>query len=90
MLLFVLLCRYRHAGGVEDWAVRCGCGTVDDDGERMIVCDSCGFWMHTRCVGLVIEEDHELPQHFTCEGCSAAQAADVAAAAGGLGKRFRV
>jgi hypothetical protein len=28
------------AGGLEDWAVRCRCGVSDDDGERMIMCDS--------------------------------------------------
>jgi hypothetical protein len=27
------------------------CGTQDDDGERMIACDVCGIWMHTRCSG---------------------------------------
>lgn len=85
----LLPCRFRHAGGVEDWAVKCSCGTLDDDGERMIVCDSCGFWMHTRCVGLINEEDAQLPKHFVCEGCRA-QAVQAAAGAAGLGKRSRV
>ena len=30
---------FRHAGGVEDWVVACVCGTRDDDGERMMLCD---------------------------------------------------
>ena len=44
--------RWRHAGGAEDWVVWCeACQTVDDDGERMMACDVCGVWKHTRCVG---------------------------------------
>lgn len=30
----------RPAGGLEDWEVRCRCGVHDDDGERMIMCDT--------------------------------------------------
>lgn len=29
--------------------VLCTCGVKDDDGERMIACDICQTWMHTRC-----------------------------------------
>ena len=59
--------RYRHAGGLENWSVRCQCGTTDDDGERMIVCEGCDLWMHTRCNG-VPDEDEELPP-FMCQSC---------------------
>lgn len=45
----------------------CRCGTLDDDGERMIICDYCGLWMHFRCNG--VPEDDEEPPPFICEGC---------------------
>lgn len=59
---------WRHAGGREDWLVHCLCGTTDDDGERMITCDTCGMWMHTRCNGIP-EDDPELPG-FVCGTCA--------------------
>jgi hypothetical protein len=74
------LCRFRHAGGVEDWAVQCCCGVRDDDGERMTVCDSCGFWVHTRCNG-VRDQEEEPPSGFACKPCREAAAAAAAAAA---------
>ena len=46
---------------------------VDDDGERMVACDNCGIWMHSRCIG--IEDDFEiahdfcLTQKMTCPVC---------------------
>lgn len=77
-------CRFRHAGGVEDWAVSCSCGCRDDDGERMIVCDGCGYWMHTRCNG--IRDEEQEPHGFVCAGCverqQQQQQGAVAAAAG--------
>jgi hypothetical protein len=74
-------CRFRHAGGVEDWAVQCCCGTLDDDGEKMIVCDGCGYWMHTRCNGVLDGDDHHQEQQgFLCQGCRAGRAAAPAAA----------
>jgi hypothetical protein len=62
--------------------VQCCCGVLDDDGERMIVCDSCGFWVHTRCNG-VLDQDEE-PTGFACKPCreAAAKSAAAAAAAG--------
>lgn len=75
--------RYRHAGGVEDWAVACCCGVLDDDGERMIVCDGCGFWVHTRCNG-VRDSDEEPMAGFACKTCrevAAAVKSEAAAAA---------
>jgi hypothetical protein len=55
-----------HAGGLEDWVVACRCGVVDDDGEKMISCDACGVWMHSRCNGV---EDADDPPPFVCEAC---------------------
>lgn len=58
----------------------CCCGVLDDDGERMIVCDACGFWVHTRCNG-VRDQDEEPPSGFACKPCREAAAAAAAAAA---------
>ena len=41
------------AGGEEDWVVHCDCGTTDDDGERMVACERCNQWRHTRCLGVL-------------------------------------
>jgi hypothetical protein len=79
-LPLLLCCRWRHAGGVEDWAVQCRCGVTDDDGERMIVCDSCGFWVHTRCNG--VSDTDEEPHGFVCRPCRDRAAAPAEAAAG--------
>jgi hypothetical protein len=59
---------------VEDWAVACRCGTRDDDGERMIVCDGCGYWMHTRCNS--IRDEEQEPHGFVCAECKAVRAAE--------------
>lgn len=67
--------------------MQCRCGTTDDDGERMIVCDGCGFWMHTRCNGIHDEDDD--PRGFMCEPCRQQRAAEQAAAAGQGSKRGR-
>jgi len=32
--------------------VHCDCGTTDDDGERMVACERCNQWRHTRCLGV--------------------------------------
>ncbi|GFR42029.1 hypothetical protein Agub_g2846, partial [Astrephomene gubernaculifera] len=60
--------RWRHAGGPEDWRVACLCGTQDDDGERMIACDVCGVWSHTRCND--IPDDADEPSSYVCRACS--------------------
>ena len=57
----------RHSGGIEDWEVLCSCGTRDDDGARMLCCDSCSVWMHTRCAGF--RDDMEVPSFFQCSHC---------------------
>lgn len=54
-------------GGFEDWVVSCTCGTTVDDGERMVECEMCGVWLHTRCQG---NPDAEcIPDDFTCSNC---------------------
>ena len=58
----------RYQGGVETWQVRCACGVVDDDGERMFECSACGVWKHTRCEGLPDEGD--VPEGHTCQACA--------------------
>jgi len=74
--------RWRHAGGPEDWQVCCDvCGTQDDDGERMIACDGCTVWQHTRCCG--IRDDQQEPAHFVCELCAEAAGAGKHAPASG-------
>ena len=57
-------------GGMEEWHVACMCGTRDDDGERMIACDGCGEWSHTRCAGY--PDSLPSPDHFVCAHCSSA------------------
>eukprot|EP00253_Pinus_taeda_P012177 PITA_12177 len=63
--------RYEGGGGatadVDDWLVECSCGAKDDDGERMIACDVCGVWQHTRCAG--IADVDEVPNMFFCHSC---------------------
>lgn len=45
--------------------VRCECGARDDDGERMMACDICEVWKHTRCCG--IEDSEAVPSLFVCK-----------------------
>ncbi|CAD5314376.1 unnamed protein product [Arabidopsis thaliana] len=61
------LLRYRMERGVDNWKVDCKCGTKDDDGERMLACDGCGVWHHTRCIG--INNADALPSKFHCFRC---------------------
>lgn len=53
--------------GPDNWKVRCECGAADDDGERMIACDTCEVWQHTRCNG--IGDSETVPPLFVCTGC---------------------
>ena len=53
--------------GMEGWTVECSCGAKDDDGERMMACDLCGVWRHTRCSG--IPDSDSVPASFVCQGC---------------------
>ncbi|XP_023763175.1 PHD finger protein At1g33420 [Lactuca sativa] len=61
------LTRYRMERGVETWTLDCRCGAKDDDGERMLACDGCGVWQHTRCVG--IDDMCSVPVKFVCCKC---------------------
>ncbi|XP_023904626.2 PHD finger protein At1g33420 [Quercus suber] len=59
--------RFRMERGMESWTVDCTCGAKDDDGERMLACDTCGVWQHSRCAG--IESFEEIPKKFICMRC---------------------
>ncbi|XP_058089983.1 PHD finger protein At1g33420 isoform X2 [Magnolia sinica] len=59
--------QFRMERGTESWTVDCTCGAKDDDGERMLACDSCGVWQHTRCAG--IHDFDTVPSKFVCKRC---------------------
>lgn len=59
--------RFRMERGTETWKVDCPCGAKDDDGERMLACDTCGVWQHTRCAG--IDNSNAIPSKFVCMRC---------------------
>ena len=44
---------------------------TDDDGERMLACEVCGTWMHSRCIGLNDDEDvaEKFSDGFCCSVC---------------------
>lgn len=54
-------------GGMEKRIMECACGAVEDDGERMVACDICEIWQHTRCVQL--PNDQQVPHIFICNRC---------------------
>ncbi|XP_050234524.1 PHD finger protein At1g33420-like [Mercurialis annua] len=58
---------FRMERGTERWTVDCTCGAKDDDGEKMLCCDSCGIWQHTRCAG--IDNSDKVPSMFLCLRC---------------------
>ncbi|CAA2979546.1 PHD finger At1g33420 [Olea europaea subsp. europaea] len=60
-------CRFKTERGLERWTVDCCCGAQDDDGERMLACDVCGVWQHTRCCG--IPDSEAVPAKFFCNRC---------------------
>ncbi|XP_071687303.1 PHD finger protein At2g01810-like [Rutidosis leptorrhynchoides] len=60
----------RYEGGdgyAMESKVDCVCGAHVDDGERMVACDECHVWRHTKCSG--IEDDEAAPDYFVCGGC---------------------
>lgn len=60
--------QFRMERGLENWIVDCRCGAKDDDGERMMACDTCAVWHHTRCAGV---SDYEAaPVKFVCKKCA--------------------
>ncbi|XP_010674317.2 PHD finger protein MALE STERILITY 1 isoform X1 [Beta vulgaris subsp. vulgaris] len=56
---------YSHNQGYG--CIDCACGTKEDDGERMVACDICEVWQHTRCVR--IPNNEEVPRIFFCDRC---------------------
>ncbi|XP_022877144.1 PHD finger protein MALE STERILITY 1 isoform X1 [Olea europaea var. sylvestris] len=56
-----------YEGLTSNFVVDCGCGTKYDDGERMVCCDICDVWQHTRCVQ--IPNSEEIPNIFLCKTC---------------------
>ncbi|KAL9248164.1 hypothetical protein vseg_021519 [Gypsophila vaccaria] len=68
--------RFRMERGIERWTVDCSCGARDDDGERMLACDVCGVWQHTRCVGILDLE--AVPAKYHCSRCRSASRTAVA------------
>ncbi|GKV23126.1 hypothetical protein SLEP1_g32896 [Rubroshorea leprosula] len=54
-------------GGEGNQMVDCPCGAKDDDGERLVLCDVCEVWQHSRCVG--IPNNKEIPPIFLCKRC---------------------
>ncbi|CAA6664276.1 unnamed protein product [Spirodela intermedia] len=60
-------CGAESGARVWSWKVRCVCGARDDDGERMVACDICEVWQHTRCAG--IAEGAAVPPLFLCAAC---------------------
>ncbi|KFK41037.1 hypothetical protein AALP_AA2G077200 [Arabis alpina] len=59
--------KLKFQGGCDTWMVKCVCRARDDDGERMVACDVCEVWQHTRCCG--IEDSDTLPPLFVCSNC---------------------
>eukprot|EP00850_Spirogloea_muscicola_P014331 SM000102S09189 [mRNA] locus=s102:118556:132683:+ [translate_table: standard] len=61
---------WRYQGGAGGWVVDCaGCGAADDDGERMLACDACGTWQHTRCHGIADSDPIPALRFFACATC---------------------
>ncbi|KAJ0764788.1 putative chromatin regulator PHD family [Helianthus annuus] len=56
-----------ESGSRQRFFVDCGCGAKDDDGERMVACDICEVWQHTRC--LKIPNNEEIPNIYVCSRC---------------------
>ncbi|KAI3734155.1 hypothetical protein L6452_13618 [Arctium lappa] len=56
-----------ESGPRQRFIVDCGCGAKDDDGERMVACDICEVWQHTRC--LKIPNNEETPNIYVCSRC---------------------
>ncbi|XP_020083265.1 PHD finger protein PERSISTENT TAPETAL CELL 1 [Ananas comosus] len=56
-----------EGGDNNSVSVECLCGARDEDGERMVCCDICEVWQHTRCVGIPNEEN--VPHVFLCNRC---------------------
>ncbi|KAM0862899.1 hypothetical protein ACQ4PT_044978 [Festuca glaucescens] len=75
--------QFRMERGLENWTVDCTCGAKDDDGERMMACDVCGVWQHTRCSG--ISDFEEVPDKFICRKCASPRKGKSRGGGGGSG-----
>ncbi|RAL48064.1 hypothetical protein DM860_017855 [Cuscuta australis] len=63
--------RYQDGGSTTNSTVECICGTREDDGERMVECEGCQVWQHTRCC-CGIDDGEDAPAVFLCRDCAAA------------------
>ncbi|CAN1297409.1 PHD finger protein MALE STERILITY 1 [Linum perenne] len=63
----MMMMHYYEGGMNWNRVVLCGCGAKEDDGERMVTCDICEVWQHTKCVG--IPQHQQIPQIFLCKRC---------------------
>ncbi|KAF2091602.1 hypothetical protein K490DRAFT_31769 [Saccharata proteae CBS 121410] len=56
--------------GGEDAIIRCICGSVDDEGGRMMVCcEQCDAWQHNDCMGIAEDEASLAELQYYCEQC---------------------
>ncbi|KAK9059030.1 hypothetical protein SSX86_021649 [Deinandra increscens subsp. villosa] len=76
------LSRFRMERGEETWTLDCSCGAKDDDGERMLACDVCGVWQHTRCAG--IPDCDAVPAQFVCCNCGGGDMVETEICGGGV------
>ncbi|GLJ46644.1 hypothetical protein SUGI_0982890 [Cryptomeria japonica] len=58
----------RYQGGVDTCVVNCLRGSHDDDGHRVIACDSCGSWQQARCAG--IADVDSVSRSVLCKRCA--------------------
>lgn len=66
MNIEVMKC-YEDENKKKDKRIECECGAKEEDGERMVCCDICEVWQHTRCVG--VQHNEEVPRIFLCQSC---------------------
>lgn len=66
MNIEVMKC-YEDDDRKKDKRIECECGAKEEDGERMVCCDICEVWQHTRCVG--VQQNEEVPRIFLCQSC---------------------
>ncbi|KAI4378842.1 hypothetical protein MLD38_016269 [Melastoma candidum] len=52
----------------ECGGIRGAQGSTTWSRERMLACDTCGAWRHTRCSG--IHDLEPVPERFVCQRCS--------------------
>lgn len=67
MNIEVMKCYEDDNKNKKDKRIECECGAKEEDGERMVCCDICEVWQHTRCVG--VQHNEEVPRIFLCQSC---------------------